>query len=102
MSVVIEEIELEQTQVKAKSEGKPLVKREYSIVDHVTVEVKVGIGHASITIDELFRATTGTVFTLKEKLNEPVVVYLNEKPIAQGKLVAVGDNFGVQVTQLAD
>ncbi|MFX6483885.1 FliM/FliN family flagellar motor switch protein [Acinetobacter baumannii] len=43
---------------------------------------------------------SGEVVRLAQQVNEPVVLRLDGKPVARGNLVAVDDNFGVQLTEI--
>lgn len=102
MNAVIEELELLPVKESKKPDAKPLVSRDYSLVGHVAVEVEVRVGTAGITLSDFFATKVGSVLTLNESVNEPVTLLVNGKAIGRGVLVAVGDSFGVRVTELAD
>ena len=56
---------------------------------------------AELTIDKLFSLAANDVVALDRDLEAPVDVRLNDKIIARGTLVAVGDNFGVRITEIS-
>jgi flagellar motor switch protein FliN len=71
------------------------------LVGHVKVKLSVALGTAELTIDKLFALGANDVIALDCDLDAPVDVRLNDKVIARGTLVAVGDNFGVRITEIA-
>jgi len=64
------------------------------------VEITAEIGHAEVSIEKLLGFKAGDVFALKETIDTPLTLYVNNKAVALGHLVAVEDNFGVQITQI--
>lgn len=84
----------------ANVEATPLVPRDVGLIRHIAVKMSACVGHASITVDQLFNLKNGDVLPLDSGLDHPVVFYLDGKPVAKGTLVAVGDNFGVHITDI--
>jgi flagellar motor switch protein FliN len=78
----------------------PALGERLDLVGHVKVKLAIALGGAEISIGRLFSLTPNDVITLDRGVDAPVDVMLNGKVIAQGALVAVGDNFGVRITQL--
>ena len=70
------------------------------LVGHVKVKLTVCLGGAEISIGKLFSLATQDVIELDRDLDAPVDVRLNDRVIARGALVAVGDNFGVRITEI--
>lgn len=99
MAKAVENIELE-TLVQKETTGAPLCPRDINLFGHVNVEVTAEIGHAEISIEKLLGFKSGDVLQLKEKIETPLTLYINNKPVAFGHLVAVDDNFGVQITEI--
>lgn len=99
MKKTVDNIELE-TLVQKETSGVSLCPRDLSLFGHVNVEVTAKIGHAEISIEKLLAFKSGDVLTLVEKVDAPLTLYINDKPVAVGNLVAVEDNFGVQITEI--
>lgn len=78
----------------------PALGERLDLVGHVKVKLSVALGGAEISIDKLFSLTPDDVISLDRSVDAPVDVILNGKVIAHGALVAVGDNFGVRITQI--
>lgn len=82
------------------AEGGILAKRDLSVLGHVSVRLEVVVGHASASVEELFALKSGDMLALDAELDAPVALRLNGKTIARGHLIAMGDNFGFQVTEI--
>ena len=66
----------------------------------VPVEVTVEIGRRSMKIAELLRIGPGSVLELDKAAREPLDVYVNNRRIARGEAVVVGDRYGVRLTEV--
>jgi len=69
-------------------------------IEDVSVTVEVHLGCAKLSVKELFALRPGDVVELDAALGQLVELRLNNKPIGRGKLVAAGDNFGIEVTEM--
>ena len=95
----VDKITLDNLSSVSKNNSSPLVSRDLNLVGHINVSVTAKIGSANITIDKLFSMKSGEVLTLQESLDSPVLLLVDGKTIARGQLVAVGENFGVEINQ---
>jgi flagellar motor switch protein FliN/FliY len=75
--------------------------QDFALVGHVPVTLMAQIGSVSITVEQLFKLRCGDVVAMAEALDAPVTLLLNGKAIARGELLAVDDQLGVRVTELA-
>ncbi|NWB46421.1 FliM/FliN family flagellar motor switch protein [Pseudomonas gingeri] len=100
MTATVDAIELEEATVVANDKLSPLIKRDMNLIKHVVVDLVVQIGNASMSVDELFALKAGDVVKLLEQVHEPASLCLDGKPVARGNLVAVDDNFGIQLTEI--
>lgn len=67
----------------------------------VKADLTIVAGHTSTKIGDLLSLKEGTVMTLDTALNAPFDVMLGDQVVARGELVAVGDRFGVRITEVA-
>jgi flagellar motor switch protein FliN/FliY len=81
-------------------DGAALVPRDLKLVEHVNVEVKAIVGEGKVSLERLFALKRGDALELDQDVQDPVVVEVAGKPVARGHLVAIGDRFGVQITEL--
>ncbi len=72
----------------------------YELIKDVKVNLSVSVGDCEISVSELFDLKDGSVISLNRDVFAPVDVMHNGKVIARGDLVAVGDNFGVRITEI--
>lgn len=66
----------------------------------IKAQIQVCVGEAAMTVGELTNARLGHVLTLDREVDGLVDVLLEGRVIARGQLVAVGDHFGVRLTEL--
>ena len=71
-----------------------------AFVMDVPVEVTVEIGRRKMRIAEILRLGTGAVLELSKASDEPLDIYVNNRPIARGEAVVVGDHYGIRVTEV--
>ena len=66
----------------------------------VPVEVTVEIGRKRVRIADLVRLGPGSVLELDKAAGEPLDVYVNDRAIARGEAVVVGEHYGVRITEV--
>lgn len=99
MSNVVSNIEL--AELTGSGERTPALGERLDLIGHVKVKLTVALGAAELTVAKLFSLSPNDVVALDRSVEAPVDIRLNDKVIARGTLVAVGDNFGVRVTDIS-
>jgi flagellar motor switch protein FliN/FliY len=66
----------------------------------VKARLQVCVGEAVMTVGELTRAQVGQVVALDREVDAPVDLLLEGRVVARGQLVAVGEHFGIRLTEL--
>jgi flagellar motor switch protein FliN/FliY len=79
----------------------PAEKLNATLIDSVGVAVEAFLGETAMTIAELSALSIGESIALDAPLNQIVELRVNGVAIAQGELVAIGDQFGVRITAVA-
>lgn len=79
---------------------KPLLATDLKLMGHVNVTLTAEIGHVDIRLSSLFSTKAGDVLPMRESVDTPLTLCLNGKAVARGKLVAVDDNFGIQISEI--
>lgn len=88
--------------IAAEPGGKPAAPAgRLAALAGVKADLTVVAGHATAKVGELLSLKEGTVMTLDTALNAPFDVMLGDQVVARGELVAVGDQFGVRITEVA-
>lgn len=98
MTIVTHEIELEPLG-DPHPNGKPLLDTVLPFLGSVRVLVSVRVGQAETSVAELAALKQGAVLTLDRLVEEPLDVLVDGHVVARGMLVAVGEHFGVRITE---
>ncbi len=66
----------------------------------VSVPVTVSIGTVEKKISEIVSLVPGQVIELERAAGEPVDLFVNDRLVARGEVVVVGDRYGFRVTEI--
>jgi flagellar motor switch protein FliN/FliY len=66
----------------------------------VPVEDSVEIGRRKMRIADILRIGSGSVLELDKAAGETLDVYVNNRIVARGEAVVVGDHYGVRLTEI--
>lgn len=69
---------------------------------HLSVPVIVVLAERKLAISEVMRLGVGAIIEFHKSSDEPLQLRVNNKPIAQGETVKVGENFGLKVSRMGD
>lgn len=86
---------------KEATSAEALLSIDSAIFKGVRVSLRARLGEATMSVEDLLALTAGSVVTLDTAMNQPVDLLLNDDLVARGEIVAVGDNFGVRLTEVA-
>lgn len=70
------------------------------LIQNVPVQLEAFLGSVRMTVAELAALGPDSIVTLDAPLNQSVEVRLNRLAVARGELVAVGDRFGVRISEI--
>lgn len=84
------------------AESRPALTGALSGLADVKVKVTAVLGRAEITFDEAVNLNESSVLPIDRGSSDPVELCVNGRAVARGKLVVVGDSYGVQITELID
>jgi flagellar motor switch protein FliN len=73
---------------------------ELELLMHIPLRLTAELGSTTMSVAQLLELGDGSVLELDRAADAPVDVLANSRPIARGKIVAVGHNFGVCITGL--
>ncbi|MFC4161865.1 FliM/FliN family flagellar motor switch protein [Chitinimonas lacunae] len=80
--------------------GDSLLGGNLDVIRNVQIRLTVQVGEVQTTVGDLMALRNDSVLKLDRLVDEPVDVLLDGAVIARGQLVAVGDDFGVRITEL--
>jgi flagellar motor switch protein FliN len=93
-------IELSELQRQTPT-GPAILGGNMGLLQGVKVRLSVVVGEIHTTLGELMDVKELSVLTLDRQVDYPVDIMLDGNVVAKGQLVAVGDHFGVRVTEIA-
>src|SRR3982751_2379767 len=100
MTTMENKIELEPLS-PVEPNGKPILASTLPFMASVRVRIAVRVGAAQLSVAELLELQQGAGLTLARPVEQPLDVLVDEHVVARGMLVAVGDHFGVRITEAA-
>ena len=80
-------------------ETSPTAKGMEMVYD-IPVTVTAVLGKAQMPIHQLLNMGEGAVLELDKKVGDSIDIYVNDKMIAKGELVAQGDKLGIALTEI--
>jgi flagellar motor switch protein FliN/FliY len=78
----------------------PEVRDNFDLLMRVPLHVTAQLGGCTLTIEEILKLGTGAIVDLNRAAGGPIDLLVNDKVIARGEIVAIGENFGVRITEL--
>lgn len=75
---------------------------ELSRILQLKVPVIVKLAERQLAMSEVLRLGVGAIIEFAKSSEEPLDLLINNKPIAVGEAVKVGENFGLRITQVGD
>ena len=73
---------------------------ELAPVFDVPVHIKVVLGKASMEVAQLLKLGPGSLVELDRRVGEAIDIYVNNRLVARGELVAADDRLGVTMTEI--
>ncbi len=67
--------------------------------NEVTVELSVVLGRASMPIHQLLKMGRGAVIELSASVDDDATIYANNRLIARGQVVVVGEKIAISITE---
>ena len=71
-----------------------------SFVMDVPVELTIELGRKHVKIGEILRLGPGSVLELDKANGEPLDVYVNNRLVARGEAVVVGERYGIRLIEV--
>lgn len=74
---------------------------QLALLEDVKVTVDIRLGSAEMSIRELLALRAGAVVELDRHIGDTVDVLLNDKTVARAEIVALGEQFGIRITEIS-
>jgi flagellar motor switch protein FliN/FliY len=66
----------------------------------ISVRLAVEVGAVRLPLRDVLQLQIGSVHGLDRRVDQPVDVLINDRLIARGEIVSIGDRFGVKLTEI--
>ena len=86
----------------AEKNADPNSPSELNRILRMEVPVIVKLGERKLLLSEVMRLGVGAIIEFSKRSDEPLELLINNKAIAMGETVKVGENFGLRITQIGD
>lgn len=73
---------------------------DMSAMHDIAVKVSVVLGTTDVPVRQLLRLGRGAVLELNRRVGEDVDIYVNDRLVARGEIVSLGDKLGVTMTEI--
>jgi len=74
--------------------------KNISLIMDVKLPVRVRIGSRKMLLKDVLNMDIGSVIELNQLANDPLDILVGDKVIAQGEVVIVDGNFGIQISEI--
>ena len=74
--------------------------RGMEMIYDIPVTVTAVLGKTTLSIHQLLNTNEGSVIELDKQVGDNIDIYVNNKMIAKGELVAQGDKLGITLTEI--
>lgn len=71
-----------------------------NFVMDVPLELSVEIGRRTMRLAEVLKLGAGSVLELERTSGEPLCIYANNRLVARGQAVVIGERYGVRLTEV--
>lgn len=82
---------------ESRPSGKP---SDLDFILDIPLEVTVEMGRTKMLINDLLQLGQGSVIELNRLAGEPLDILVNNKLVARGEVVVVGEKFGIRLTDI--
>jgi len=92
--------EYAQSNCEDERELSPAEIKNISLIMDVKLPVRVRIGSRKMLLKDVLSMDIGSVIELNQLANDPLDILVGDKVIAQGEVVIVDGNFGIQISEI--
>ncbi len=88
--------------LQARQSSGRITQAELQRILRIRVPVIVKLAERKYNVGDVLRIHQGSILEFSKNSDEPMELMINNKTIAVGEAVKVGENFGIKVQQVGD
>lgn len=69
-------------------------------IKDVSVELSVQLASRRMSVKDVLSLGEGSIVPFDQNAGEPVLILINDRPVARGEVISVDNDYGVRVTEL--
>jgi len=66
----------------------------------IELPIRVSLGETEMQLRDVIKLGPGSIIELDKSVNDPVILFVNRKPIAKGEVVMVQGNYGIRILEV--
>jgi len=74
--------------------------KDLSAIYDIPVQISAVLGRSTMQVSQLLKLGRGAVVDLDRRVGEPIDVYVNNRLVARGEVVIVGEKLGITMTEI--
>lgn len=74
--------------------------RNFDLLMNVSLGVSAELGRCRMRVSDVLKIGTGSIVELDRLASSPIDLFVNDRLVARGEVVAVDDRFGVRITEV--
>lgn len=86
----------------ARATSAPPVDANLKMLEDVELDVRIELGRARMTVEDVLRLASGAVVELDKLAGDPVDVFVNGQLVARGEVLVLNDTFCVRISEILD
>lgn len=80
-----------------KNQTAPAFNMQENLMNDIQLVLQVEIGRAKIKISELMNLGLGSILPLDQHADDPLTIYVNDKPIAKGQIISSKGQYHLRI-----
>ena len=76
------------------------MKSNLGLILDVSVKVRVELGSVKMLVKDLLNLQVGSAIELDSISGEPLNVYANDRLIARGEVITMGEKYGIRIKEI--
>ena len=78
----------------------PRAEASLDLLHDVNVQVRVELGRSKMYVEDILKLGPGSVVSLESLTGDPLDIYVNDRLVARGEVLVIGENLAVRVTEV--
>jgi flagellar motor switch protein FliN/FliY len=74
--------------------------RNLDLLMNVSLRVRAELGKCTMRVSDVLKLGRGSIVALDRPAGTPIDVFVNDRLVARGEVVAVEDRYGVRLTEV--